>query len=132
MQLSGRAVSTVLVLLLIGVITSACGSGSTASTGTTAGASSASTVSDAPAGTAPSLTTLTSSVQAQITGTGANDFSVTGLSKLTCDPPTTWKVGATFKCFAFDFANDEMGEYDATVQPESGGNPQWDGLWSPK
>jgi hypothetical protein len=131
MQLNERAAGAVLVLLLMGAVTSACGSGSTAAT-TTAAAGGSSTTSAASAGSAPSLSALTSSVQAQITGTGANDFSVTGLSKLTCDPPAIWKAGVTFKCFAFDFANDEMGEYDATVQPESGGSPQWNGLWSPK
>ena len=33
---------------------------------------------------------------------------------------------------AFDFADDEIGEYDATVLPEAGGQPQWNGQWSPK
>ena len=129
MKVNGRLVSAVLSLLLVGAVTSACGSSSTPATTSTAARTA--TTSGA-SGTAPSLSSLTSSVQAQITGTGANDFSVTGLSKLTCVPPATWRVGATFKCFAYDFANDEMGEYDATVQPESGGYPQWNGLWSPK
>ena len=62
----------------------------------------------------------------------ASDFSVTGISQLTCDLPSTWEVGATFKCFAYDFAKDEIGEYDGTVQPESGGQPHWNGQWIPK
>jgi hypothetical protein len=128
MRLNGRAVSTVLTLLLIGFVASACGSSVPGPASTTA----TSTTSGASAGSAPTLTDLRASVQAQLTGTGANDFSVTGLSKLTCDPPPDWKVGATFKCLAYDFAQDEIGEYDATVQPESGGEPQWNGQWSPR
>ena len=46
--------------------------------------------------------------------------------------PTAWEVGATFKCFAYDFAKDEIGEYDGTVQSESGGQPHWNGQWIPK
>jgi hypothetical protein len=130
MRLNGRAVSTVLALLFVGAVAGACGSSSTPTSGGTA--STSSTAAKASAGTAPSLSSLTSQVQAQITGTGPNDFSVTGLSKLTCDPPAVWQVKATFKCYAYDFADDEMGEYDATVQPEAGGAPQWNGLWSPK
>ncbi len=130
MRLNGRAVGTVLTLLLIGLVTSACSSTSVPGPVTTA--ASASTTSGASAGSAPTLTSLTASVHAQLTGTGANDFSVTGMSKLTCDPPPTWRVGATFKCLAYDFAQDEIGEYDATVLPESGGNPQWNGQWSPR
>jgi hypothetical protein len=71
-------------------------------------------------------------VQAQLTGTGSNDFSVTGLTRLACAPPAVWKVGATFKCIAYDFAKDEMGEYDGTVQAEAGAKPQWNGQWIPK
>ncbi len=127
MQLNGRAVGTVLALLFLGLIAGACGSSAAP-----APQSTVTTTSGASAGKAPALTTLSASVQAQITGTGTNDFAVTGLSKLTCDPPAVWKVGATFKCFAYDFAQDEIGEYDATVRPESGGSPQWTGLWSPK
>lgn len=130
MRLNGRAVTTVLALLSVGAVAGVCGSSSTPSSGGTA--STSSTISKASAGPAPTLSTLTAQVQAQITGTGANDFAVTGLNKLTCDPPAVWHVNATFKCFAYDFAEDEMGEYDATVQPEAGGAPQWNGLWSPK
>jgi hypothetical protein len=129
MRLNGRAVSTVLTLLLIGLVASACSSTSVPGPATTAATP---TTSGASAGSAPTLTSLTASVHAQLTGTGADDFSVTGLSKLTCDPPPAWKVGAKFKCLAYDFAQDEIGEYDATVQAESGGYPQWNGQWSPR
>ena len=78
------------------------------------------------------MSQLTASVQAQISGTGASDFSVSGVAKVTCTLPAVWQTGATFKCYAYDFAQDEMGEYDGTVQAPSGGTPQWDGLWSPK
>jgi hypothetical protein len=130
MRLNGRAVGAVLTLVFIGFVASACGSSAAPAPQSTVATSH--TTSGASAGTAPTLTNLTSSVQAQITGTGANDFNVTGLSKLTCDPPAAWKVGATFKCLAYDFAQDEIGEYNATVQSESGGGPQWTGQWIPK
>lgn len=129
MRLIGRLAGILAALASAGVVTGGCGSGS----GSAGGASS--TTATAPrqsAGTAPTLGALTASVQAQITGDGSNDFDVTGLSKLTCDLPSAWTVGATFKCFGSDFADDEIGEYDGTVMPESGGVAQWSGQWSPK
>jgi hypothetical protein len=128
MRLSRSVAGTLVSLLLCGVAASACGS-SSASPGA---GSSTTTTAAAPAGSAPTLSTLTASVQAQLTGTGANDFSVTGMSKLTCTLPAKWADAATFQCQAYDFADDLMGEYDGTVQPASKGIPQWDGSWSPK
>ncbi len=60
-------------------------------------------------------------MQAQIAGTGPSDFSVGGVAEVTCTLPAVWQTGATFKCYAYDFAKDEMGEYDGTVQAPSGG-----------
>jgi hypothetical protein len=130
MRSNGKLAGAVVVLALLGAVAGGCSSSST-STSTTAG-STPTTASRRDAGTAPTLASLTSSVQAQITGTGPNDFNVSGLSKLTCDLPGAWTVGATFKCDGYDFANDEIGEYDGTVQSESGNMPQWGGQWSPK
>jgi hypothetical protein len=128
MRLSRSVAGTLVSLLLCGVLASACGS-SSASPG--AGSSTTTTMAGS-AGSAPALSTLTSSVQAQLTGTGANDFSVTGMSKLTCTLPAAWADAATFECQAYDFAGDLIGQYDGTVQPASKGIPQWNGLWSPK
>jgi hypothetical protein len=129
-QLSRRTVEAVFILMLVGALTAACGSSSASpGSGTT---TSPSTTQAGKAGAGPTLASLTSSVEGQITGAGKNDFSVSGVSKTTCVPPTTWQTGATFKCYAFDFAQDEMGEYDGTIVPESGGVPQWVGSWSPK
>ncbi len=128
MRLSRSVAGTLVALLLCGVVASACGSGSTSPA---AGSSTTPTTAGS-AGNAPTLSTLTAGVQAQLTGTGANDFSVTGMSKLTCALPAKWADAATFACQAYDFADDLMGEYDGTVQPASKGVPQWNGSWSPK
>jgi ABC-type transport system substrate-binding protein len=128
MRLSRSVAGTLVALLLCGVVASACGS-SSASPGA---GSSTTTTAAASAGNPPTLSTLTSAVQAQLTGTGASDFSVTGINELTCTLPAKWADSATFQCRAYDFANDLMGEYDGTVQPASKGVPQWNGTWSPK
>lgn len=122
-------IGTLFAVMLVGVVASACGSSGASSTATTTGSS---TTQPAKPQAAPPLSQLTASVQAQITGTGASDFSVGGVAKVTCTLPAVWQTGATFKCYAYDFAQDEMGEYDGTVQAPSGGTAQWDGLWSPK
>jgi hypothetical protein len=133
MRLNRRIAEALFTLVLTGTVVSACGSngaspgGSSAKTTTTTAVASPTTTQ-----AVPTLSNLTSSVQGQITGTGANGFGVTGVHNVTCTPPAVWKAGATFKCYAYDFAKDEMGEYDGTVLPESGGVPQWNGLWSPK
>lgn len=128
MRLSRSVAGALVSLLLCGAAASACGSGSASP-----GASSSTTPPTlASAGNAPTLSNLTASVQAQLTGTGPNDFSVTGMSKLTCTPPAKWADAATFECRAYDFAGDLIGQYDGTVQPASKGVPQWTGLWSPK
>lgn len=132
MRSNGKLAGAVVVLALVGAVASGCSSSSTTNGGTSATTGSTPTTAPRHAGTAPTLSALTTTVQAQITGTGTNDFSVSGLTKLTCDLPAAWTVGATFKCFGYDFANDEIGEYDGTVQPESGNAPQWSGQWSPK
>jgi hypothetical protein len=130
MRLNGKLAGAVVALSLLGAGASGCSSSSTSTTTTTGAIPTTAASHDA--GTAPTLATLTAMVQAQITGKGTNDFGVTGLTKLTCDPPATWTVGATFKCLGYDFANDEIGEYDGTVQNESANAPQWSGQWSPK
>jgi hypothetical protein len=118
---------TLFALAFVGLVASGCGSGSSAPATTAA-----STTQPATPQKPPTLTALTTSVQAQITGTGSSDFSVGGVTKVTCTLPPTWATGSTFKCYAYDFADDELGEYDGTVQPASAGSPQWNGLWSPK
>jgi hypothetical protein len=128
MRLNGRLAGTLVTLALMSVVASACSS----SPASSPDSSTTSTAAPRPAGSAPALTALTSAVQAQITGNGPNDFDVGGVTKLVCDPPADWKAGAAFTCSAFDFAGDDIGEYEATVESEAGGHPQWTGTWSPK
>ena len=131
MRLNGKVAGPLLALMFVGAAISSCGSSAAPSGGSTT-SSTTSAASRGAAGAAPSLASLTASVQAQLTGTGSNDFAVTGMSELTCDLPAAWEIGTTFKCFAYDFAKDEIGEYDGTVQPKSAGKPQWNGQWIPK
>jgi len=128
-RLGRTMIGTLFAVMLVGSAVSACGSSGVSTTTSTTGST---TTQPAKAESAPPLNELTASVQAQITGTGPSDFSVGGVSKVTCTLPTVWQMGATFKCYAYDFAQDEMGEYDGTVQAPSGTTPQWNGLWSPK
>jgi hypothetical protein len=115
---------------MLGAVIGGCSSSSSSATTTTGAIPTTAASHDA--GSPPTLATLTSLVQAQVTGKGTNDFGVSGLTKLTCTLPASWTVNATFKCYGYDFANDEIGEYDATVQSESANAPQWSGQWSPK
>jgi hypothetical protein len=132
MRLSRKVAGTLFTLLLLGVATAACGSG-TASSGPVSTKSSTTTVaSPTTVEAGPTLSSLTSMVQGQITRTGGNGFGVSAVVKVTCRPPAAWKTGATFKCYAYDFASDEIGEYDGTVTPDAGGLPQWNSLWSPR
>lgn len=119
-----RSAGVLFALALAAMIATACGSGSSTTT----------TTKPPPpkAEPGPTLAALTASVQAQITGTGTSDFSVSGVTKVTCSLPPVWRTGANFTCYAYDFAQDELGQYEGTVAPDSGTTPQWTGLWSPK
>jgi hypothetical protein len=78
----------------------------------------------------PSLPSLTSSVQAQIVGTGTDNFNVTGVDSVICNPPDSWKPGATFTCYAYGPTKSEVGEYDGTIEPNaSDGGYQWNARW---
>ena len=79
-----------------------------------------------------SLSDLTQSVKAQIVGTGSGNFSVTGVSRVVCNPPSIWNAGKTFQCFVYDSSSSELGEYDATILPnDSSGSNQWNGGYTP-
>jgi hypothetical protein len=114
------------LLFLTAAMGTACSSGTSATTTTVK------TTPPPKAETGPTLAALTASVQAQITGTGPSDFSVSGVAKVTCTLPPVWRTGASFTCYAYDFAQDELGLYSGTVAPDSGTTPEWTGVWSPK
>jgi hypothetical protein len=80
----------------------------------------------------PSLSDLTANVKAHIVGTGTGNFDVTGVASVVCNPPDSWRPGATFTCYAYDNTQNEIGEYDGTVEPDSSsGNYQWNASWNP-
>lgn len=78
----------------------------------------------------PALSDLTSQVQSQITGTGANGFGVSGVDSVVCNPPSNWQPAAKFTCFAYDSTKTEVGEYDGIVEPNAAnGDYRWNAHW---
>ncbi len=83
-----------------------------------------------PAG-GPSLSQLTSQVKQQVTGTASNDFDVTGVASVVCNPPNSWNPSSTFTCYVYDSSQTEIGEYDGTVEPTtSSGEWRWNADWN--
>jgi Domain of unknown function (DUF4190) len=80
----------------------------------------------------PSLSALTSDVQAYIVGSGPGHFDVSGVASVVCDPPGSWQAGATFTCFAYSSSQSEIGQLDGTVEPNSSsGEYRWNARWIP-
>lgn len=80
----------------------------------------------------PALSDLTSQVQSQITGTGANGFGASGVDSVVCNPPSDWQPSARFTCFAYDSSKTEVGEYDGIVEPNAAnGDYRWNAHWIP-
>lgn len=79
----------------------------------------------------PSTSDLTASAKAQITGSGKDNFDVQGVSNVSCTPPSDWKAGATFTCFAYDSSGTGLGEYDGTLLNDDGGSWTWNAQWKP-
>jgi hypothetical protein len=80
----------------------------------------------------PPLSELTANVQSQITGSGPDNFGVSGVSNVVCNPPSSWSSGNTFSCFAYNSSDQEVGEYDATIEPNgANGSYQWNARWLP-
>jgi len=114
------------VTIGLAVVASACGTSSAAPHETGGAIGTPTTVPDG-----PTLKGLTASVQSQITGTGSSGFSVTVVTKVVCNPHGSWKPAATFTCYAYDSSLTEIGEYDGTVEPDSGDRWQWNASWDP-
>jgi hypothetical protein len=70
-------------------------------------------------------------VKSQITGTGSDNFNVSGVAQVVCNPPSNWQPAATFTCYAYDSGGTEIGEYDGTVEPSTGTQYQWNAEWNP-
>ena len=85
-----------------------------------------------PGSAGPSLAEITSQVKQAVTGTGADEFGVAGVTSVVCYPPNSWKPGNTFKCSVYASSQRELGVYDGTVEPTtSPGSWQWNGVWNP-
>lgn len=80
----------------------------------------------------PSLAALNSQVDQVVTGTGADQFGVTGVSGVVCQPPDSWIPGATFECSVYANSDRKIGVYDGTVvSSTSAGEWRWRGTWYP-
>jgi hypothetical protein len=80
----------------------------------------------------PSLAALNSQVDQVVTGTGADQFGVTGVFGVVCQPPHSWIPGATFECSVYASSERKIGVYDGTVVPTtSPGEWRWRGTWYP-
>lgn len=85
-----------------------------------------------PSTAGPPLAEITSQVRQAVTGTGANQFGVAGVSSVVCSPPSSWNPGDTFKCHLYASSQRELGVYDGTVQSTtSSGEWRWNGVWKP-
>ena len=78
----------------------------------------------------PSLSKLTSSVTAQIAGTGPESLKVPGVTSVVCHPPGSWQTGESFTCFAYSSSGSTIGKYEGTVAPNSpSGQYEWNATW---
>ena len=80
----------------------------------------------------PSVSALDAQVEQVVTGTGAHDFGVTGVTGVACGPAILWRPGATFECSVYASPQRKIGVYDGTVEPTtSSGDWRWIGTWYP-
>ncbi len=112
-----RVVVVILAIALIGATSAGVWEGTSSSTSTPDG---------------PSVTLMTTEVQRVLTGTGADEFGVAGVSSVQCHLPSSWAAGKTFTCEVFGSSKNVIGHYDATVESTtSSGDWQWKGVWEP-
>jgi hypothetical protein len=80
----------------------------------------------------PSTTQLAAQVRQVLTGTGAGELGIVGVSSVECLPPGAWSVGSTFSCEIHGPLHQVIGQYEGTVQsPTSSGQWRWNGVWKP-
>jgi hypothetical protein len=83
-------------------------------------------------GSGPSLSGLTSTVEAQIAGNGSDSLKVPGVASVVCDPPSSWQTGEHFTCIASGSTGSKIGDYVGTVEPDSSpGKYRWNASWYP-
>jgi len=83
-------------------------------------------------GSGPSVQTLDANVLGQVTGSAPNDFGITGVRGVTCEPPITWTTGTRFICVVYGPIGNQVGRYVGTVDPNApDGTYQWNGQYVP-
>jgi hypothetical protein len=112
-----RVAIVILAVALVGATSAGLWEGASSSTATPDG---------------PSLAQITTQVQENVTGTGANEFGVTGVSSVRCHLPSSWEAGKTLTCDVLGPSQVVLGRYIGTVQPTtSSGAWRWEGEWKP-
>jgi carbon monoxide dehydrogenase subunit G len=78
------------------------------------------------------VSSLESSVKAQLVEAQPGGFGVTGVASVVCNPPTDWVPAGTFTCFVYQSNGNGLGEVDSTVEPTgSDGTVNWNAEWNP-
>ncbi len=85
-----------------------------------------------PVSTGPPLGGLEAQVEQVVSGAGAHEFGVAGVTDVVCDPVSAWRPGATFQCSVYASSQRKLGVYDGTVEsaPATQGW-RWRGAWYP-
>jgi hypothetical protein len=80
----------------------------------------------------PALAQITAQVKQAVTGTGPNEFGVSGVSSVVCHLPSSWEAGNAFRCDVYGPSRNVIGRFDGTVESSSSsGEWQWKGVWEP-
>lgn len=80
----------------------------------------------------PSSTALDAEVEQILTGTGADQFGISGVRAVVCSRVVTWSPGSTFECSVYAAPRRKIGIYRGTVSATtSTGAWRWTGAWYP-
>jgi hypothetical protein len=125
-QTSRLATTSVLTLVAVGLLTTACGSKQPYETLPDH------QIIDGGAAKAPTPGGLATAVEDNLKSPPEGQEAVTGLSDVSCLLPATWKPEATFICVGKDAHGTTMGTYHGTVTENGeGGQFRWTGRWVP-
>jgi hypothetical protein len=82
--------------------------------------------------TGPPLRALDAEVERMLTGTGGDQFGVSGVSDVVCNQVASWSPGSTFECSVYVSPQRKIGIYRGTVVvATSSGAWRWTGTWYP-
>jgi hypothetical protein len=80
----------------------------------------------------PSPSALDAEVEQILSGTGPNQFGISGVRDVVCAPVVTWSPGSTFECSVYAAQQRKIGVYRGVVAAStSAGGWSWTGTWYP-